>query len=228
MRKIYYILLGLIFVLSYYSCEKMDDIYKEHVVPNGIIYPGKVTSPLVSAGKGRVLISWLKGTDPKVVKAKIFWNNFTDSVEIKITQDVDTIHYLIEELEENTYTFIIKTYDAERNVSIPVELSGNSYGSVYQSKLSNRRISSESAKNNVWTINWDRGDEANGAVFSEIIFKNNENEVQTVIIPIDENTTVINDILPGSEYKYRTIYLPEVNAIDTFYTDYTIKTIPLK
>lgn len=228
MRKIYYILLGFIFVLFYYSCEKMDDIYKDYIIPNGNVYPGKATSPLVSAGKGRVLISWLKGTDPKVVKAKIFWNNFTDSVGIKITQDVDTIHYLIEELEENTYTFIIKTYDAEGNVSIPVELSGNSYGSVYQSKLSNRRISSESAKNNVWTINWDRGDEANGAVFSEIIFKNNENEDQTVIIPIDENTTVINDILPGSEYKYRTIYLPEVNAIDTFYTDYTIKTIPLK
>lgn len=228
MRRIYYIILAFIFVLLYYSCGKMDDTYKEYVIPNGIIYPGKATSPFVSAGKGRVQVSWLKGTDPKVVKAKISWNNFTDSVEIKITQDLDTIRHMIQELEENSYTFIIKTYDTAGNVSIPVEISGNSYGQVYQSKLSNRRISSESVKNDEWTINWDRGDEASGAIYSELFFKNNKNEDQTVIVPVDENITIISNFLAGSECRYRTVYLPESTAIDSFYTDYTVKKIPSK
>lgn len=226
MKKYICITTTYICLLLLFSCEKMDDNYKEYVVRDGIIYPGKATSPFVAAGEKRVQVSWLRSADPKVVKAKIYWNNYTDSVDLDITPELDTIRYLIDNLEENTYTFIIKTFDAKGNVSIPVEVSGRAYGPIYKAGLFNRNIAQEKvSEDEGWVISWEMGDITRGAAFTELSFRNSKNEPMTVITPIENMATIVTDFKRG-EYQYRTGYIPEIGAIDTFYTEYISRTMP--
>ena len=96
---------------TFLACKKMDSTYVQYVVPDGIIYPGKATAPSVKSGLNKIQLSWLRGADPKVVKARIFWNNFTDSVELAIPSDQPVISYTVNNLAENFYSFTIKTYD---------------------------------------------------------------------------------------------------------------------
>jgi len=106
------------FIVGFSSCDSQTEIYKDYVVPNGLIYPGPAQEPISYPGNKRIKISWLKGTDPRVQTAKIFWNNFTDSVELTVPSDQDTISYIIDPIAENTYSFMIRTYDNEGNMSL--------------------------------------------------------------------------------------------------------------
>src|SRR5688500_3937436 len=82
------------------ACEPIDSEYEKYVVPGGIIYTGKASSPMVHVGRNRVKISWLRGTDPTVTKARIFWNNYSDSVEVTIPPTGNIISKVIEGLPE--------------------------------------------------------------------------------------------------------------------------------
>ncbi len=227
MKRIINYLLLAIFACTMFCCEEMDHTYKEYIVPNGIHYPGKATNPVVCPGRYRVKIQWLKGTDPKVVKAEIYWNNYTEMDTVDYPEDQDTISSLIGSLEENNYTFVIKTYDTEGNVSIPVEITGAIYGDIYQSGILNRAIKSSATDNNAeWKIEWEKADTKKGAFMLEFEYRTTAG-VKKLLVPATENTTIIKDQQGGSEFKYRTCYLPDSLAIDTFYTDYSVGEIPL-
>lgn len=224
-RILYYI--TIVFITgAFASCEKMDETYKEFIIPNGIVYPGKATSAVVCPGKYRAKVAWLRGADPKVTKAKVFWNNYTDSVGVDIPEGLDSIGCLVEPLEENTYTFIIKTYDNDGNVSIPVEVSGKVYGDIYQSGLYNRSISSENrSTNNLWTIMWGTADETDGIIATYLEYEKSDGNTGFLRIPVFSNVTKITDAA-GSDYKYRTLFLPDSLAIDSFYTDFEVRPLP--
>jgi hypothetical protein len=206
----------------------MDESYDEYIIPNGIVYPGKATSPVVCPGHNRAKVVWLRGNDPKVIKARVYWNNYTDSIEINVPQDVDTISCLIGPLEENTYTFIIRTYDLDGNVSIPVEVTGDVYGDIYQGSLFNRTITGEEVNDQgKWTINWESVGKNSTAIATEMEYITNDKIIQQLIIPVSANVTEITNQKPGAGFQYRTLYLPDSLAIDTFYTAYIAGEIPL-
>lgn len=222
MKKIIgYLTIAVIVSTIFTACKKMDSEYRKFVVPGGIIYPGKATAAIAYPGHNRVRISWLRGSDPSVVKAKIFWNNYADSTEINIPSSDDTINVTIDNLPEKSYSFIIITYDAKGNISVPVELLSAAYGDGYQSSLLDRPVVSSivDTQNNL-IINWGPADIANGAYATELKYVdiNNKNHLQ--VIGITDSVTEIPDFKPGSKYQYRTIFLPDSMAIDTFYTDY--------
>src|SRR5690606_8281285 len=106
------------------------------------------------SGDKRIKLSWLRGTDPRVQTARIFWNNYTDSVELTVPANVDTVSYVIESISENTYSFMIHTYDDEGNKSIPIEILGTVYGDNYRNLLSNRLQKSTYYVGQDLTLNW--------------------------------------------------------------------------
>jgi len=225
-RFLNYILIMLL-IGANHSCQDMDETYKEFIIPNGIVYPGKATSAVVCPGKYRAKVAWLRGADPKVTKATVFWNNYTDSIDMDIPAGLDTIGCLVEPMEENTYTFIIKTYDDDGNVSIPVEVTGNVYGDRYQSGLYNRPITGEELDDDgTWTINWGTADKSNGATATEMAYTTRGGGTRKLTIPVSDLITEITDQKGGAEFQYRTIFLPDSFAIDTFYTGYTVRQIP--
>lgn len=208
-----------LFTFVIISCSDMDDKYKEYIVPNGITYPGKVTKLRIFPGHDRLRFSWLKGTDPRVVEARIFWNNYRDSVKIDIP-DKDTISYLLENMPENTYSLFVRTYDVNKNASVPVEILGITYGENYQASLLSRAIEAteidETGKLNVL---WGVADITNGATATEIRYVNTQGKTKIIQSDIKSNSTEISDF-SGYSYEYRTLFLPDSLAIDTFYTNF--------
>lgn len=202
-------------MLGFSSCKKQEDIYKDYVVSNGLVYPGPVMNPIAKPGDRRIEIEWKRGVDPRVVKARIFWNNYTDSVEVACSRDMDIVSKIIP-LPENTYTFMIHTYDAEGNVSIPVELQGRVYGPTYTSMLSNRVLLSTVYDGSDLTLNWHDAEKTVVGVnltYSE----KNVTGTKTYVVDPSEMVTVIPRFDMNKPLIYSTVHKPDFLAIDLLY-----------
>jgi len=217
--------LFVLFALIISACSKMDD-YKKKYEPNGpILYPGKLDSAQVLSGKSRVLIQGLFTSDPKIVKYRVFWNSHQDSIETSVTRTsgVDTAKLFITGLPEGTISFEIRTYDNEGHVSIPVNIAGNVYGSLYQSSLVNRSIvKAELQTDGSALINWADVNADDGLISMEIKYTDVANKQHDTLIRSLPSglSSSLPQLKAGSQISYRTAFKPNPTAIDTFYTDY--------
>lgn len=204
------------------SCKKMDRTYEEHIERGGRIYTERPTNVTVSSGRERVKISWPKGPDPSVVKARIFWNVFSDSTEIPVASTIDTVNCTIENLPEGNYSFVIVTYDKAGNRSVPLEVFGNTYGEKYQAQLLDRPVlTSQQKKNGEMFIVWGIADTAGGAFATEIKYVNLAGDTVHRNVDAIADSTFFQDYLTGTSYFYRTLFLPDSNALDMFRTAYS-------
>ncbi|MBO9731499.1 MAG: DUF4998 domain-containing protein [Chitinophaga sp.] len=211
-------------LLALTACKKMDSTYKKFVVPDGIFYTGKANQPQVHSGRNRAKITWLRNADPSVVTAKIFWNNYTDSISVTVPPAGDTISCIIPDLPEKTYSFIIKTYDGQGHSSVPTEVFGTSYGEIYQSGLLPRVVLGTVLYPDSVVITWSSADISNGAIATELKYTDVQNAEQINSFPVSRNTSTIRYLKPGTSFRYRTVFLPDSMSIDTFYTDYVTGT----
>lgn len=219
MKKLYFLLSLIIPFIILFGCQKMDDSFKQFIIKGGHTYPGKPTSLIAQSGNKRIKISWLKGSDPSVTKAKIYWNNYQDSLELAIPEKSDTITTIIDGLPEKQYTFEIITYNKKGDKSIPAEVLGTSYGEIYQESLLDRPINQVTVNDEgVTTILWGAANTTDGAYATEVTYTDSTNQQITRRFPILEEKTVLSDKKDGNALKYRTVYLPDSLAIDTFYT----------
>jgi hypothetical protein len=206
-----------VFMLS--ACKRMDSTYEQYVVPNGVIYPGKASSPSVKSGLNKAEVSWLRGSDPKVVKARIFWNNFTDSVELAIPANEPVIRYTVTNLPENYYSFTIKTYDKDGHVSVPVEVSGDVWGERYRSTLLNRVLLSSTLNlANTLSLQFEPTLPGSTIVKSEVEYTTTTGAAKTVTVLPGTLALQLTDYKPETGYKLRTQHLG-ATAIDPLYTN---------
>jgi hypothetical protein len=205
--------------LSFIGCKKMDSTYEQFVVPGGVTYVGKAAKATAHPGFNRIRIAWPRGTDPKVVMAKIYWNNFADSVSVDIPAGVDTVSHTFTNLEEKSYSFVIRTFDAQGNSSVPVEIISTVYGQNYAETLQNRAVlASESDNSGKLTIQWGRADISSGSVETEIKYVNNLGIEAINKVGSNDSITVIPDFKLGSIATIKTKFLPDSLAIDAFYS----------
>lgn len=207
------------------GCSKMNDSY-HHFWDNGqIIYPAAPDSLHAFSGKNRIEIFWLIFGDRSLTKAVIYWNNKSDSLEVPISypenQQVDTIDIIMNNMAEGNYSFDIYTFDKAGNRSVQSNVVGKVYGDAYNSSLLTRILNSASLINDTLHIQW--GDPAdNTSLGTEVVYTDkNGTEIRRMISP-DADTTMITgyDIMASHYFKYRTLFLPDSTAIDTFYTQY--------
>lgn len=203
------------------SCKKMTSTYKQFVVPGGLTYPGIPGYVTANSGHNRVVISWLRNNDPNVVETRVFWNNYTDSAVIRSTSTIneDTIRYVINNLPEKHYDFLIKTYDENGNTSMPIEVLSTAYGDNYLSGLANRTIlSSVRYPQGQVVINWGGAATSIGAFMTEMQYTDTTGGLRTKYIGVNEFEDTIRDYMPHTTFQYRTFYLPDSLCIDTFFT----------
>ena len=225
MKKILHnimIMVLFIMICAFSACTKMDSTYKNYVVPGGLTYSGKATSPKVFPGLNRVKITWLRGSDPSVTSAKVFWNNYLDSLIVPIPPTGDSISVIIDNLLEKPYAFVIRTYDGKGNRSIPVEVMGGSYGAKYQAHLLTQPVNSTlvNAKGKA-TIEWGAADISNGAYATEVKYTDTLGNIKTKSFPTNLKKSEIFDLKPNTTYQYRTMFRPDSSSIDNFYTPYS-------
>lgn len=220
------------------ACEKMKNTYSEYLAGGEIIYPGKADSLQAFPGNERIGLQWLIISDPKIVKAVIYWNNQADSTVVPITKttQVDTVNVILPNMEEGLYTFDVCTYDHSGNRSIGNQVIGEVFGESYQRTISNRLIQSVR-----WVdlpaqgsapafkgaeISW-YGVNAQ-AIYIDITYEKEDGTLVTLKEepvhspgrpPLFRETTRLPDSRINTPFSYRTAFVPDPLAIDTFYTE---------
>ncbi|WP_256005294.1 DUF4998 domain-containing protein [Pedobacter deserti] len=220
------------------SCEKMEETYNGYLKEGEIIYPGKADSLMAFPGNGRIGLQWLIVSDPKVEKAIVYWNNHADSVVVPIrkTSQVDVIKVTLPDMEEGLYTFDVYTYDKSGNRSVGSQVIGEVFGESYQRTISNRLIRSVSWLNlpQQGSVPAFRGAEISWygvnaqAIFIDITYTREDGTTGThreepVRVsgrpPLFRETTRLPNARPNSRISYKTAFVPDPLAIDTFYTE---------
>ena len=240
-------LLAIILLIANQACEKMEDTYAEYLEGGEIIYPGKADSLQAFPGNRRIVLQWLIVSDPKVVRAVVYWNNKTDSVVVPIqkTADVDTISVILPDMEEGLYTFDVYTYDNAGHRSLGSQVIGEVYGGTFQQTLGNRLVRSvdwvdlpqdgeipafKGAQVSWYGVNMQ-------AIFMDIRYTQEDGSVITVREepvrisgrpPLFREVTRLPDCKENSAITYRTAFMPDTLAIDTFYTEYSTYSPMLK
>ena len=212
-----------------FSCSKWDD-FKDYTKDGEIMYTGKMDSVKIFPGKGRVMFKGVLSADPKIVKYKILWNDFADSMEFNIDKGSGRVP--VEQtfnVDEGVKHFIIFTYDELGNSSVPVNAVGTSYGSAYRRKLNNRLIGELKYDLDKTTIFWDQMDLSTGAQYTEIEYSV-DGKSKLLTTPINVNETVLEGVNNSTTIRYRTVFKPEPTSIDTFavpFADYFIPGEPV-
>ena len=198
-------------ILTFPTCKKTEE-----PEPDPPHQPGVALNPKTYPGKNRIQVEWQNNTDPKVIKAKIFWDNNTESVEVPITAGMTTVSKIIEPLQEKDYSFKIRTYDAEGNESPAVEVNGKSYGTEYEKKLKNRTV--ESAQFNIVSreleIIWAKADATEVEI--QLEYKDVGGAAKSVKVEPSKTLTTITDFKEGEVLSVTTKYKPASDAIDVF------------
>lgn len=210
----YLFILGLILLVG---CSKMDE-YKQ-LFTNGeeLKYAEKTDSLQVFSGRNRVQLSWMPMTDPMVEKAKIYWNNRSDSLEadIAVSSGQSPVNSVFIDLAEGAYSFEVYTFDKLGNKSVPAFATGRSYGERYEVGLLNRVIeSAELNQEGDVLVQWGISDQSIG---NEIKYLTSSDEEVTVSISAEEESTTLLDYKRGVPFTYQTFFKPDTNAIDVFY-----------
>lgn len=213
MKKSLFIRIAFVVILlvSMLSCSKQDEVYKGFVVPGGLKYPQKADSLLVQAGYNRLLVSWLAPIDPSVTKAKVFWNSGLDSLEVNLAGAADRVEVILDNLEEDTYSVTVYTYDAKGNKSVPVEGSGTVYGPSYTNSRSDREVTSATVVvDKLALVKW--GAKTADLLKTEVRYKTVSGEYRTVEVPIRESQTWLEDFDNSGPVSYRSVFMPKEGA----------------
>lgn len=235
------------------SCDKMDGIYDDFLTNGEIVYNGKAEGLEAHPGISRMELKWYIISDPKIVKAKVFWTNpilleddinipnprtaGRDSVTIDIVRGTgtDSVITVIDRLKEGVYTFEVFMYDKNGHSSVGAEIIAEVYGSVYLGTISNRpldvpKLDTIGKKSNLY-IPWFGISQQAVKIdvqYTDVSGVERITHIKKVTNPVDsrrpmiwQDRDTIFNYKEGTGFKYRTAYLPEADAIDTFYTGYT-------
>ncbi len=223
MKKKKYLLLMLIFFGIVSACSDMNDKHDLYLRDGEIIYIGRVDSAKILPGNSRFLLRyWI--TDNRAKELHIYWNQRRDSLmlPIPVHQPSDSIEALIGDIPEGNYTFQLVSSDETGLQSIPFEMLGNVYGERFASTLlTDRFIKSVDYDPDGQTVTlWWGSPSSIREIGVEIAYFEEDKEKVVRLSNEDMGSvTVIENVNVEKEVTYRTMFLPEPAAIDTFFTD---------
>ena len=211
----------MLLVSTYWSCRDMDSTYKEFLVPGGLTYVGKPTGVKAYTGNYRILLKWAKNPDPKVTKTRVYWNNYRDSIEVASTGAEDSLSVIIDGLNEQNYSFFLRSFDESGHVSIPVEINTRVFGDQYAQSVLNRGLNRATLDaEGIVTLDWGLANVSSGALKTEVSYTDQSGTKRILTFPAGENSSEIPEFSTAELARFRTIYVPDSFAIDTFYTGF--------
>ena len=205
-KTVFFVIMALIIN----ACTPMDHNIKDFVKDGPVVYLTKLDPDDITivGERERAVITLPAMKDLRPTKVLIYWANRTQSREFPINPEVET-KIDLRELKEGAYIFEFILMDEVGNKSLTSTKSTDVYGSVYETYLLNRSISSDRLT-------------ADGK--REIIFaKVTDATMQMTLIEWSQNGTpqtrtidatdegvnsIVIDDFTASSFKYRTIYKP--------------------
>lgn len=222
-KIIYFICIALA-AFAIHSCSEMNELHDVWLEDGEIVYGAKVDSVSANGGNERIELE-LFVVDQRIEIIRIYWNDYVDSLDVVVNNQVDTFVTMLENMEEKGYVFHMVSFDKFGNPSLPFEAVGKVYGSRYQQSLVNRRLSQVNPISpEHLELEWSGIVE--GATRCDIVYTNVNGETVILPVPISEQKTVIHDIDMAKGMTYNTVFKPEENAIDEFVTDWVEVELP--
>ena len=202
-----------LFLGGFSSCTQMDE-YLKYTDGKEILYIGKPEGMQMCSGKGRVQFYGIL-IDPKITRLRITYNMGKEVIDLPIQrgEGAEVFTYDIP-LKEGIYNFVVQTFDDNGHASVPESLIGSSYGTIYESTLYNRGISSVVCENNATTIKWATAD--THSPYVRIWYTDVNGQERMVEVEQAEQETILEDYKSMSGFKMKTYYLPDVTAVDMF------------
>lgn len=221
----------IILSFAFIGCSDMNDKHELFMEEGERIYIGKVDSLKIFPGKNRVNIRFW-ASDPRVKSVRFYWTPSSDSILIDVikTSPLDSFEVSIGEtsgfttIKEGNYILEAITYDDAGNSSIPYEATMKIYGDKYRSTLTNRVLSSMEYTNETGSLSlYFSGPLSAEDIGIEIFYTNREGEIKRKVLSNTEIISPVNlaNVDVEEDVFYRTMFLPEPVAIDTFLTDFT-------
>lgn len=214
------------------ACTQKIDGFKDFLDGKEIKYPGVITKVFVMPGNGRIGIGWSPSPDPSVVKYKIYWNNYRDSMEVAATthNTSDTVKAIINNLQEYTYSFFVYSIDDKGNKSIPAEIqNARVYGSSFRNSLMNRSVDVSNpydlvnADGTEIILNFLSTDTTNA--LTHIRYQNNSGGENVATILPNQSQVTLSDYKYGSKIAYQSEFIPTKLALDSFEVN-LVDTVP--
>ena len=217
-----YTALSLIFsMFLLFSCSNTEDGYKDFIKNGERIYPGKVFEVEAQPGLNRVKLNMKIYPDPNVESVWVKWsaNGKMDSLQTDMNKgsQFNVAEILINNLEENSYTFYITTTDGKGNRSVPTEMTARVYGNTYQRSLRSAFVQEALYEDDMLKLKVNKASDT-VSLGSEFFYVDKSGKVATVFVEEGTNSFEISDFKQGSPLSYRSWYVPQSNALDTFYT----------
>ena len=221
-KKALIVVCSVIMGILIYACSDTSDDYLQYVEGGEILYIGKLEFLTVFPGYNRAQLLGKIPSDPKATEVRIYWNSNKDSLVAPIdrTGGNEVFSTIIDNLDENIYSFAVRTFDNNGNKSVLSTITGTVYGEGYIATLFNRPILSSSPGDAGLEIIFDTIDTSSGAIGTEVVYTATDDTEKSVFVPISESIVLIPDFKTGTSISFRTAYLPQPTAIDIFYTDY--------
>ncbi|WP_316818867.1 DUF4998 domain-containing protein [Pedobacter nyackensis] len=221
MKAFKYICVGLFVTIILYACQKgnLATDYKDFLHGRENIYTGVVSKVIVQPGNLQIGLKWKASTDPSITKYVVYYNNKADSQIVNVSGRPDTIRTTIKGLAEYSYSFTIRSFDAKGNSSIPFEVNNAKvYGPIYSRNLINRGydVSNpyELNSNGTLKLNFVKPDTINTKTM--ISYTNAAGKASTAILLAKDESIVLPSYKLQTEISYKSYYIPERTAIDTF------------
>lgn len=219
MKKLSIIILSIFsLAVAFTACEKMEDIHSDFLADGDIIYAPKPQIIETYGGHNRIAMKYYLINAVNVTKCVIEWENGASSKTIDITPNVpiDSVEVILTDMAEKSYIFKVYTIDKFGNRSIKEQVTGSSYAELYMNSLTNRSITAIEGGGTTDSVVVRWGTPIFGNTGVEMMYTNRAGETMTKNLLPTENKVVIRDWLSESELSYRSFYIPEANAIDTF------------
>lgn len=231
MKKIvkHYMAFGLMIVaLALTACSDLYGTHEKYLKMAEEIYIGLADSLTANGGFNRIQLKWQLNADPRISTCEISWTDSEQPLVVAADRTEDYMSTIID-LPEGKYLFKVIVKSDSGKESLPRTVSGEVYGSVYQSRLPQKAITSMKNTADGILIAWAPEE---GCVGVRLVYTTKDgNEKNTLIV--NEKVTdgdvlevTLDDALPGSEFKQFSLYKPEKDAIDSIESDESIFTFP--
>ena len=221
--KIKKIIVPACLMLTLAGCADMNDKHRSWLEDGEIVYIGKVDSVHAFSGDERVLFRyWI--SDPRAKTLNIKWSLGQESLDIAIPAHIPAEPFDLfigrneKHIDEGNHTFQWVAHDQHGNKSVMFETTANIYGERYQNRLNNRSIISAEADGTDVKLTWG-GVSNNDEVGLNVRYVNTSDVPVSLFFATEEaSSVVIRNVKLTDPVTYRTLFLPEPTAIDTFAT----------
>lgn len=216
----------IIFSAIVVGCETNRETFEDFVREGETIYVGAADTVLVGSGFDKLRFWVAINADPKIKKGIIIStdNSINHEFDVERKQNgSDTITFDLE-IPEGEYTFGLYMMDAAGNTSVRREVPAKVYGPKYQAGLVNRGINDIIASSNTATVEWSEA--ALNMIGTELLYEDQSGTLQSVNVPNDQNTTIIEGYKLGGEVQIKSVFKPTALAIEEFVAEPSERTFP--